>query len=195
MFAAVAAFEFRHQVRQPIFWIGAAVFGLLTFGLVAADNVQIGTGGAVHENSPFGVVMAHSVFSLFFMFVLTAFVANVVVRDDETNFGPIVRSTPIGKVTYLYGRFLGAFGAALLAFAAVPLMFAVGALMPWLDPETVGPFRPLDYLFAFGVLANAPIYLGLVSSAVVFVVVSLVTRPTPPQISEEWNRRIQESKA
>lgn len=159
MFASVALFEFRHQVRQPIFWIGAAIFGLLTFGLVAADNVQIGTGGAVHENSPFGVVMAHSVFSLFFMFVLTAFVSNVVVRDDETNFGPIIRSTATPKSTYLYGRFVGAFAAALLAFLAVPLMFSVGALAPWLDPETVGPFRPQDYLFAFGVIALPNLFL------------------------------------
>ena len=30
MFASVALFEFGHQVRQPIFWIGAAIFGLLT---------------------------------------------------------------------------------------------------------------------------------------------------------------------
>jgi ABC-2 type transport system permease protein len=153
MFGAVAAFEFRHQVRQPIFWIGTAVFGLLTFGLVAADNVSIGTGGAVRENSPFGVIIAHSLFSLFFMFVLTAFVANVVVRDDDTGFGPIVRSTHVSKATYLYGRFVGAFAAAALSFLVVPLMFSVGALMPWLDPETVGPFRPQDYLFAYGLIA------------------------------------------
>jgi aminopeptidase N/ABC-type transport system involved in multi-copper enzyme maturation permease subunit len=153
MFAAVAGFEFRHQVRQPIFWIGVAVFGLLTFGLIASDNVSIGGGGNVHENSPFTLLQAHGVFSIFFLFVLTAFVANVVVRDDETGFGPIVRSTHVGKATYLYGRFLGAFAAALLAFAIVPLMLVIGAAMPWLDPETLGPLRPGDYLYAYGLVA------------------------------------------
>jgi hypothetical protein len=28
-----------------------------------------------------------------------------------------------------------------------------GTLAPWVDPETVGPFRPLgDYAYAYGVL-------------------------------------------
>ena len=43
---------------------------------------------------------------------LTAFVANVVVRDDETGFGPIVRATRVRKFDYLFGRFTGAFFAA-----------------------------------------------------------------------------------
>ena len=50
-------------------------------------------------------------------------------------------------------------------------------------------------MVVYGVLANAPIYMGLLASAVVFVAVSLATKPTTPEISQEWNRRIQESKA
>ena len=30
----------------------------------------------------------------------------------------------------------------------VPLAIAIGAQMPWLDPEKVGPFRLGDYLYA-----------------------------------------------
>ena len=36
--------------------------------------------------------------------------------------------------------------------AAVPLGVAVGSLMPWLDPEKLGPFRPGDYLWALVVV-------------------------------------------
>jgi aminopeptidase N len=158
MFAAVAGFEFRHQVRQPIFWIAVAMFGLLTFGLVASDNVSIGGGGNVHENAPFAVLQAHTVFAVFYLFVLTAFVANVVVRDDETGFGPIVRSTHVSKAVYLYGRFAGAFAAALLAYAIVPVGMIVGAAMPWLDPETLGPFRPQDFLYAFFVFVTPSLF-------------------------------------
>jgi ABC-2 type transport system permease protein len=52
-------------------------------------------------------VQTHLILSLFYMFVTTAFVANVIVRDDETGFGPIVRSTRMRKFDYLYGRFPG----------------------------------------------------------------------------------------
>jgi hypothetical protein len=45
----------------------------------------------------------------FAIFIMTAFVANVVIRDDETGFGPIVHSTRVSRFDYLFGRFTGAF--------------------------------------------------------------------------------------
>ena len=44
---------------------------------------------------------------------------------------------------------------------------------------------PLD-----GVFANEPIYYGLISSAVVYVAVSLLTRPTDPRVMRNWARRV-----
>lgn len=40
-----------------------------------------------------------------------------------------------------------------------------------------------------GVYANEPIYVGLAASAVVYVVLSLLTRPTHPSVLEAWHRR------
>jgi len=40
-----------------------------------------------------------------------------------------------------------------------------------------------------GVYANEPIYVGLAASAIVYVVVSLLTRPTHPSVLEAWHRR------
>lgn len=99
------------------------------------------------------------------MFVTTAFVANVIVRDDDTGYGPIVRATRISKFDYLMGRFIGAFGIAALAFIAVPLGLFVGTLMPWLDPETLGPNRLNDYLFSYFVIALPNL---LITSALFF---------------------------
>jgi ABC-2 type transport system permease protein len=153
MFGKIAAFEFRYQLKSPIFWIVAGIFFLITFGFVATDQISIGGGGNIHENSPYAIAQTHLILSVFYMFVTTAFVANVIVRDDETGFGPILRSTRIGKFDYLYGRFTGAFLAAALSFLAVPLAIIVGAAMPWLDPETIGPLVPQAYLFSYFVLA------------------------------------------
>ena len=113
MFAKIAAFEFRYQVRNPVFWVAAIIFFLLTFASVTIPQVSIGgAGGGIHKNAPFAIGITHLVMAIFFMFVSTAFVANIVVRDDETGFGGILRSTRISKVDYLYGRFTGAFAAA-----------------------------------------------------------------------------------
>jgi ABC-2 type transport system permease protein len=153
MIGRVAAFEFRYQLRQPLFWIVCIFFALSTFGAVTVEQISIGSGGNVDENSPFAIAQIHLVWSIFYMFVTAAFVANVIVRDDETNFGPIVRTTRLNKGEYLYGRFAGAFAAAALSFLAIPLAIMAGAAMPWMDPEKIGPFLPRAYLFAYFVLA------------------------------------------
>src|SRR4051812_16008914 len=108
MFLKIARFELRYQIKNPVFWVAAILFLLLTFGAMASGNVQIGAGGNIHKNSPVALTLIQANLSLFFMFVTTAFVANVVVRDDDTGFGPIVRSTPITRLQYLGGRFTGA---------------------------------------------------------------------------------------
>ena len=84
---------------------------------------------------------------------MAAFVSNVVVRDDETGFGQIVHSTRVSRFDYLFGRFTGAFAAGCAAFISVPLGLLLGSVMPWLDPETLGPFRPGDYLYAYFAVA------------------------------------------
>jgi len=172
MFGKIAAFELRYQLRQPIFWIAGLIFFLLVFGAVGIDRVQIGSGGNVHKNSPQAIGQIVMVMTVFFMFVSTAFVANVIVRDEETGFGPIVRSTRIRKFDYLFGRFTGAFGAVALAFLFVPAAIVVGSLMPWVDPETMGPNRLGDYLFAYVWLALP----GLFLTSAIFFTLATVTR-------------------
>jgi aminopeptidase N len=198
MFASIAGFEFRYQVKSPLFWVGAVLFFLLTFGSVASDNIQIGATSNVHVNAPTAIIQTMQIFCLFFMFVSTAFAAGVVVRDEETGFGPIVRSTRVTKGAYLLGRFCGAYGAVLLAFLAVPLGHILGSAMPWLDPAKVGRLRIGDYLYAYVVLVVPTLfllsagffalaavtrsmmatYLGLVAFLIVYLVaIALTAKP------------------
>lgn len=153
MLRHIAAFEWRYQVKSPVFWIGCVIFFLLTFASVTIDQVQIGSRGNVFVNAPLAILQTLAIMSLFANFVIVALVANVVIRDDETGFAPIVRSTSVSKFSYLVGRFTGASAAALCVLAMMPLAIAIGAAMPWLDPDKIGPFRLGDYayaLFAFG---------------------------------------------
>ena len=81
-----------------------------------------------------------------FFFILTAFVANVIVRDDETGFGPIIRSTRRQlrlPVRPLHRRLRPA-----ALFLAVPLAMLIGSLMPWVDPEVLGPYDLGHFAFA-----------------------------------------------
>lgn len=163
--ASLAAFELRYQLKNPVFWVSVAIFFLLGFGMSASANVSIGTPGAVHENSPYAVTIAMALLGLFYLFVITSFVANAVVRDDTTGFGPMIRATPVGRTQFLAGRFLGGLGIAMLGFMAVPLGIALGSAMPWVDPETVGPGGFATYAWPFLIIAIPNL---IMSSALLF---------------------------
>ena len=165
MFRHIVAFEWRYQLKSPVFWVGCLIFFLMAFGATASDNVQIGSMGNVHKNAPFAILQALSQLGVFSIFVTVAMVAGVVVRDDETNFASIIRTTSVDKASYLGGRFLGACAAALVVLAMIPLGILVGSVMPWQDFEKIGPFMPGDYLYAL-VLVQLPTL--LITSAVFF---------------------------
>lgn len=148
MLSRIIAFELRYQLRAPLFFVGYALFFLLTFGSVTIDQIQIGARGNVNVNSPFALLQTVGIMNVFGIFVLTAFVANAVIRDDESGFAPIVRSTRVTKFDYLVGRFLGAWLVAFILMTSVPVAVLIGSYMPWLDIEKVGPFVLGHYLYA-----------------------------------------------
>lgn len=172
MFGKIASFEFRYQLRQPAFWVIAIVFGLLAFGAVASDNVSLGAGGNVHKNAPFALAGAHIIFNVFFMLATTAIVANVVARDTQTGFGPLIQSTRVTKGAYLYGRFFGAFAAVALCYMSIAFGTLLGVSMPWVDAETLGPFRPGDYVYAYLVFGLT----GLFLTSSLFFMLATITR-------------------
>ncbi|GAA4036324.1 ABC transporter permease/M1 family aminopeptidase [Parerythrobacter jejuensis] len=172
MFGKIALFELRYQFRNPVFWVAAIIFFLLTFGAATSDDIQIGGGGNINANAPLAIIQTHLVLTLFFMFVSTAFVANVIVRDDDSGFGPMVRSTQVRKFDYLLGRFTGAFLAAAVAFATVPLAIWLGSLMPWVDSETIGPNHLSYYASAYFVFALP----GMFMVSALFFAVATMTR-------------------
>ena len=172
MFSAIARFELRYQLFSPLFAVTFVLFLLLAFGSAASENIRIGAGGNVHVNAPFAIAQTVAILNLFGIFVVTAFVANVVIRDDETGFGPLVHSTRIGKFDYVLGRFSGALAAALAVMASVPLGLLLGSLMPWVDAETLGPVLLQHYALAFVYFSLPTLFL----MAAIFFALATITR-------------------
>ena len=153
MLSRIALFELRYHLRAPLLYIAFAIFFLLAFGSVVLDEIRIGGRGNVNFNSPYAILQTLAIMNVFAIFVVTAFVANAVIRDDETGFAPIIRATRISKFDYLVGRFIGATAVAFLVMASVPLGMLVGSWMPWVDAEKIGPFVAMHYLYALLVYA------------------------------------------
>ena len=148
MLTKIAAFEVRYQLFSPLFVVGFLIFFLLAFGATTIDQIQIGGRGNVNLNSPYALLQIIGILNVFAIFVVTAVVANVVIRDDETGFAPILRATRVGKFDYLVGRFAGAILVAFIITASVPLGILIGSWMPWIDQEKIGSFVLLHYLYA-----------------------------------------------
>ncbi len=159
MFGKIAAFELRYQLRQPIFWIAGLIFFLLVFGSVTIDQIQIGSGGNIHKNSPVAIgqtnlIMASSSCSWPRPSWPTS--------SCETTRPATGRSSvPRGSAssTTCSAAFTGSFIAVALAFLFVPLGIFLGSLAPWVDHETLGPNRLSDYAFAYFWLALPTLFL------------------------------------
>ncbi len=171
MLAQIAAFEFRYQLKNPLLWMTAAVVFLLPFaslalGLGLEEDVR------VYKNSPYEVISKYMIISSLFMFVTAVFVSNTVLRDDETEFGPILRSTGISKFDYLFGRFVGALAIVALCLALVTPGIWLGSLMPGADPATIGPNRIVDHLYAYFLIALPNVFI----TASIFFALATVSR-------------------
>lgn len=146
-------FELDFQLRQPLLWVCALIFGALAFGATTSDAIQVGGSiGNVNRNAPVVVAQLLGVFSLMSMFVVTIFIAGSVLRDGEVGISDMLFATPMKKHDYLIGRFAAGLVACMFIFALIVLGTMLGPLMPWVDAQRVGPFPGAAYLWALGVL-------------------------------------------
>ncbi|HET7316603.1 MAG TPA: M1 family aminopeptidase, partial [Sphingomicrobium sp.] len=67
--------------------------------------------------------------------------------------------TAVSKSEIVIGRFLGGAIIAWLGYIAVPLGMAIGSMMPWVDPETVGPQNFSYYAWNYLLFAVPNIFL------------------------------------
>ncbi|CAH0177128.1 hypothetical protein SRABI118_01140 [Massilia sp. Bi118] len=147
------SFELGTQLRQPLLWVCALIFGALAFGATTTDAIQVGGSiGNVNRNAPVVVAQLLGAFSLMSMFVVTIFIAGTVLRDSEVGISDMLFATPMKKRDYLVGRFSAGLVACLFIFAVIVIGMMIGPQMPWVDPQRVGPFPGHAYLWALGVL-------------------------------------------
>lgn len=70
------------------------------------------------------------------------------------------------------------------------LLWKRGTVYGALSSVVVGGLAVIGLMATFGILANEPIYYGLLASLVTYVVVSLATKPTDEAILADWRERL-----
>lgn len=168
MIARFLLFEVRYWLRQPMVYIFLFILALLTFGATASDSVNIGGGvGNVYKNAPYVAYQWYGVMSFLAILMVTAFVNGTAIRDFTSNTAQIVFSTPVSKMGYLLGKFLGSVIIATIPLLGTTLGIALGCAMPWVDELRVGPMLWLPHLQAFLLIGLPNI---LFAGAIIFAV-------------------------
>ena len=167
MFWKSLAFEWRYYLRQPSFTVTTLVFFLLPFLATTTDNVRIGGGGNVLYNGSYAVTQTMLIMGVFALFLLVNFIAGTATRNHTTKMSELIYTRPVNPMQYQLGRFLGATLVTLTVFAAVPLGILLGSLMPWVDPERIGPtelsyyLTPFFYIIVPGFLSLGMVFFAL----------------------------------
>ncbi|MDQ6619411.1 MAG: hypothetical protein M3Z31_06900 [Pseudomonadota bacterium] len=163
----IAGFEVRTRLRQVSTWVYFAVyFALAMFWIAAAGGVVphaiIAFGsGKVWINSPYAIAQTVSFLGMFGLSVIAAIMGRAVQQDFEYRVEHFFFTAPIAKWEYLAGRFAGAVLVLLIILSSIALGALAGLLLPGLDPDRVGPVRPLAYILPyFTVLLPNLIVLG-----------------------------------
>lgn len=174
MLGVFAAFEFKYQLRSTMFFVTAALFFAFTFSFVTVPRMSKAIAGVAHINSPHAISALIASMATFAIFIPVAFLSSVVMRDRQLGTDGIFFTRPVTEFDYLAGRFIGAFALCCVVLLVAPLAILAGSFAPWMDPATLGPLRPLDYIYNYLVFGAANL---LIPGALLFTVANL-TRST-----------------
>jgi ABC-type transport system involved in multi-copper enzyme maturation permease subunit len=174
MFATILGFELRYHFRRPITWLYVVVFLLMGFLSTASEAVSAGGGtGQVTRNAPLVLGQLLGVLILLGQILTAGITGTAAMRDEQFGTQELLFTTRLSRSGYLLGRFLGSLAAMLVIYAAIPFGQMLGALMPWIPTEAIGPFRLAAFWHTFAVIGIPNL---LFVGAVVFAVGTLTRK-------------------
>ncbi|MCI3223148.1 sodium:solute symporter [Streptomyces sp. NP-1717] len=92
----------------------------------------------------------------------------------------------VGALNVAYNLLVGGLLVPILG----GLLWKRGTVQGALAAMVVGGLTVISLMAAYGILANEPIYYGLLASLAVYLVVSLLTKPTDAAVLAAWRRRL-----
>ncbi len=167
----VFRFELAYQLRRA----STLLYFLIVLGMCIAF-MQMMAGGSREDgnfNSPFALLVMAVFGSMLALVIIAAFAGDAAARDADMRIDSLFYTSPVGKRAYVFGRFLGAFSVSALLVLALPAGSLVATWMPWVEPESLGPFRASAYLTPYFLYALPNAF---VATAVLFGAAALARR-------------------
>jgi ABC-2 type transport system permease protein len=162
MLGALISFELRRRLKMLSSYVYAAIlfaggFFLMAIGGGLFRNMSTSTGNErVFANGPASVFANLNVMALMGLFTVAAIFGQAAYQDFGTGTWPLIFTRNVKKVTYLAGRFLGAYFFSCVLFLAIAAGMLLGALVTQgaamfhlIDTAQIGPHRLDVYLWPY----------------------------------------------
>jgi ABC-2 type transport system permease protein len=154
-FLDVLRFELRMQCTSPLFVGVLFLFFSLHLLTIGEAGINLNDNDLIFLNSASQIFRTELVLGVFGMLPAAIFVVNAMVRDYERSTVELFFTTPVGRLSWLFGRFAGGTLCALGAALAGLLGTVAGTFMPWVEPGRLAPFDAMPYVAAFAAV-NLP---------------------------------------
>src|ERR1700761_7742360 len=160
MFFDFLRFELRLRIKIISTYVYFALWFLLAFLSVAAEDFGPGGAGKVLLNGPYTTLQIFTQLSAFGIIVMSAIFGTSILRDFQRDTYQLIFTKPITKFAYLGGRWSGSLLITLLIFTGLPLGELVGCFAPWADHTRIG---------AIHLAMFAKIYFSIIAVQVFFI--------------------------
>jgi ABC-2 type transport system permease protein len=126
-------FEIKFRLKSLSTYVYFALWFLLSFLAIAAEDF-INTGnGKQLLNGPFSSTILYTFFTLFGTIIIAAIFGTSILRDFQRDTFQLIFTKPITKFAYLGGRWAGSFVTCIVAFSGMVFGEMAGTLAPWAD--------------------------------------------------------------
>lgn len=174
MFAEVFRFELRYQLARKSTWFYFLLLNALLLQLSAEAFFDGARANGYPYNSPFVLASAAIIAAIFGMVMSAAIAGDAAARDVQLRMAPLLYTSPVGRASYLGGRFLAVFVLVAVLMASIPLgQVLLVMFLPGLDPDLVAPFQPARYLLVYAALIVPTVF---VTTALMFAAAVLARR-------------------
>src|SRR5580698_7887878 len=143
------SFELKLRLRSVSTYVYFALWFLLAFLSIAAEDFLNTGNDKILLNGPYSTTIIYIFMTFFGMLVMAAIFGSSILRDFQRDTYQIIFTKPITKFAYLGGRWAGSFVITVLCFSGLVFGEALGTLAPWADHTRIAPGHLGWYLHPF----------------------------------------------
>src|ERR1700677_1151041 len=146
MFLDFLFFEIKLRLKSVSTWCFFALWVMLMFLFVGSSNYTQPP-GKVLINGPYVTQLFDTQLCFFGSIVMAAIFGTSILRDFQRDTYQMIFTKPIGKFSYLGGRWAGSLLVTLFIFTGTPIGEILGTFSPWVDRARLAPldFGMLGY--------------------------------------------------